>query len=265
MSDKNEQKSMLEMLSPKQNFMVGVIGGVLVLCTVGFFVLLGVMFKGGVSWSNGDNDSSTDISISEVAEVPGPATFSSCLSSGKYASVVSQDQQLGGSLGVNGTPSTFINGYNISGALPYAVLQDIIDDILAGRDVFIDDYTKYGMETGTPEKATMPELPNVVWKGGADAKVSIVEFSDFECPYCNRFAPTMGQVLAAYGDKVKFTYRHFPLTSIHPNAQKAAEAFECAKEQGKAFEMHDKLFELSRTETMSISAYGKAATDLGLK
>ncbi|MBI4079000.1 MAG: DsbA family protein, partial [Candidatus Levybacteria bacterium] len=75
------------------------------------------------------------------------------------------------------------------------------------------------------------------------AKVTIVEFSDFQCPFCARAYPTMNQVLDGYGDKVKLVYKHFPLNAIQPLAQKAAEASECAKDQGKFWEFHDVLFE----------------------
>ena len=70
----------------------------------------------------------------------------------------------------------------------------------------------------------------------------MVEFSDFQCPYCSRALPTVNQVLNEYGDKMLFAYKHFPLTQIHPLAQKAAEASECARDQGKFWEFHDKLF-----------------------
>ncbi|HLC89152.1 MAG TPA: thioredoxin domain-containing protein, partial [Candidatus Nanoarchaeia archaeon] len=82
-------------------------------------------------------------------------------------------------------------------------------------------------------------------KGKEDAPVTIVEFSDYECPFCARFyTDTFGQLKAKYIDtgKVKFVYRDFPL-SFHQNAQKAAEAAECAGEQNKYYEMHNKLFE----------------------
>jgi len=82
-------------------------------------------------------------------------------------------------------------------------------------------------------------------KGDADAKVTIVEWSDFECPFCTRFyTDTLGQIEKEYIDtgKVKFVYRDFPL-NFHRNAQKSAEAAECAGEQGKFWEMHDMLFE----------------------
>lgn len=79
-------------------------------------------------------------------------------------------------------------------------------------------------------------------RGNVSAPVTLVEFSDFECPFCERIYPTLKQVLANYADKVRLVYKYFPL-SFHPNAQKAAEAAECASEQGKFWEYHDKLFE----------------------
>ncbi len=81
--------------------------------------------------------------------------------------------------------------------------------------------------------------------GSPDAPVEIIEFSDFQCPFCARAAPTIKQILSEYGDQVTFVYRDFPLDSIHPLATPAAIAAECVREQGgdeSFFEYHDKIF-----------------------
>jgi protein-disulfide isomerase len=83
-------------------------------------------------------------------------------------------------------------------------------------------------------------------KGPADAKITIVEFSDFQCPYCQRSLATIEQVLAKYPAQVRLVYRHLPLDRIHPHARGAAEAAACADEQGHFWAYHDKLFQNNR-------------------
>jgi protein-disulfide isomerase len=78
--------------------------------------------------------------------------------------------------------------------------------------------------------------------GSAKAPVTIIEFSDFQCPFCLRVAPTLKKIRATYGDKVRLVWKDFPLTQIHPQAFKAGEAGRCAAEQGKFWEYHDQLF-----------------------
>lgn len=80
-------------------------------------------------------------------------------------------------------------------------------------------------------------------RGNPYAPVHIVEFSDFQCPYCRRAQPTVAAVLAKYGDKVSHSFRDFPLRDIHPRAQQAAEAARCAGEQGKFWEYHKLLYD----------------------
>ncbi|PIZ65142.1 hypothetical protein COY14_03010, partial [Candidatus Roizmanbacteria bacterium CG_4_10_14_0_2_um_filter_36_9] len=78
--------------------------------------------------------------------------------------------------------------------------------------------------------------------GPKDAPVTIIEFSDFECPFCARAFTTIEQIKQEYPDSVKIVYKQLPLTNLHPDAQKAAEASVCASDQGKFWEMHDKMF-----------------------
>jgi protein-disulfide isomerase len=80
-------------------------------------------------------------------------------------------------------------------------------------------------------------------RGPADAPVTIVEFSDFQCPFCARGTATLKKLEAAYPGKIRVVYRDFPLVQIHPNAARAAEAAACANEQGKFWPMHDAMFD----------------------
>jgi protein-disulfide isomerase len=98
-------------------------------------------------------------------------------------------------------------------------------------------------------------------KGPATAPIQIIEFSDFQCPYCQRAYPAIEQVLKTYGDRIHFVYRHYPLPN-HPNAQPAAEASECAAEQGKFWAYHDKLF--ANPSRLSLADLKQHAADLGL-
>jgi protein-disulfide isomerase len=98
-------------------------------------------------------------------------------------------------------------------------------------------------------------------RGPAKAPVTIVEFSDFQCPYCGRAEGVVNQVLEAYKDKVRLVYRDYPLPS-HENAVKAAEAAHCAEDQGKYWEMHGKLF--ANQQALDLKALKGHARDLKL-
>ncbi|MEI6093621.1 MAG: thioredoxin domain-containing protein, partial [bacterium] len=81
-----------------------------------------------------------------------------------------------------------------------------------------------------------------VVKGNKNAKVTVVEFSEFQCPFCKRASTNAGMIMKEYGDKVRYVFKNFPLP-FHDKAHRAAEAGACANEQGKFFEFHDKTFE----------------------
>jgi protein-disulfide isomerase len=98
-------------------------------------------------------------------------------------------------------------------------------------------------------------------RGDEDAPITMIMYSDFECPYCNRFYDTMVEVMDNYDGQVRWIYRHFPL-SFHTNAQSAAEAAECAGVQGKFWEMADLLSE--NYSSLGSDAYNTYASQLGL-
>lgn len=100
-------------------------------------------------------------------------------------------------------------------------------------------------------------------RGPAGAKVTIVEFTDYECPFCGRhFQQTYPRLVAEYGERTRYVIRNMPLTNIHPRAQKAAEAAECAYDQGTFWEYHDALF--SHQQALEVAQLKQYAIDLGL-
>jgi protein-disulfide isomerase len=99
--------------------------------------------------------------------------------------------------------------------------------------------------------------------GSQDAPITIIEFSDYECPYCRQWhSEVYTQLLDTYGDQIRFVYRDFPLESIHANAIPAAHAANCALEQGNFWDYHDKLFSMELG--LSPDAYREYASQLGM-
>ncbi len=105
------------------------------------------------------------------------------------------------------------------------------------------------------------ELAEAPVRGNPKAPVTILEFSDFQCPYCVRARPTVNRVREVYGDRVRIAFRHYPL-DFHPQAQKAGEAAACAGEQGKFWEMHDRLWQ--NTAKLQVADLKSHAEALGL-
>ena len=179
-------------LSPKASFILGLVGGMLVLCTIGFFILLSmVLGGGGVNLGKGGDS---------YAVAPSPS--------------------------------------------PSAPLPD-----------------DGGAAPAVGEVKAIDKTDHVT--GATNAVVTLYEWSDFQCPFCQRFHPTMEQLMAdpAYKGKLKWVYRHFPL-SFHPNAMPAANAAECASEQGKFWEYAGELF--AGQDSLSDAFYGQLADKLKL-
>ncbi len=125
---------------------------------------------------------------------------------------------------------------------------------------FAELKSKADVQNMLPEKRTQVEAIGPS-KGPENAPVTIVEFSDFQCPFCGKARTTVDEVVKTYGDKVRLVFRHYPLP-FHENAPKSAEAAACAQDQGKFWEMHDKLF--SNQQALKVEDLKKYAADLGL-
>lgn len=118
-----------------------------------------------------------------------------------------------------------------------------------GIGVLVFGLVQLGAQTGGPEQTAA--LVNAFSssdhaKGNTEAKVTLVEYSDFQCPACGFYYPTVKKITEEYGDRVGFAYRHFPLRQAHKNANLAAQAAEAAGRQGKFWEMHDAIFDHQR-------------------
>ncbi len=112
-----------------------------------------------------------------------------------------------------------------------------------------------------PSKKYDVDIGSSPARGPASAPVKIVEWSDFQCPFCRRAGPTLDQIEKEYGDKVQIVFKHMPL-SMHTKARPAHAAAEAARLQGKFWEMHDKIFADQRA--MSEEKYVEYATELGM-
>jgi protein-disulfide isomerase len=99
-------------------------------------------------------------------------------------------------------------------------------------------------------------------QGPANAQVTLVEYGDYECPYCRAAVPIVQELQQLLGEQLRYVFRHFPLTGSHPHAQQAAEAAEAAAVQGRFFEMHAALFE--NQEALGEDHLVRYAADLGL-
>lgn len=244
--------------SPKTSFIMGFVGGIMALCTVGFVILLVVLFGGGsIKFPSLGQKKLAGSKTAPTAVSPGTpisATiglkqddFQGCLKSGRQANRVDQDYQNAVKSGGQGTPYSIVvaaNGqtFPINGALPLEDVKSIVDQALA-----ISAKAKLPKTSGESSNVRKVDDSDHL-RGDPKASVKVVEFSDLECPFCKRFHLTMQQLMEGYSGKVAWVYRHFPLDSLHPKARKEAEASECAAELGgnDGFWAYiDKLFEIT--------------------
>jgi protein-disulfide isomerase len=191
--------------------------------------------------------------------------FSSCLSSAEYAEFVKFDRAEGASRGVKETPHFFLNGRSHEGAGSFQKLKTISDWILSPRG----PYPK-GPKSGSPSSA--PPITQIIDEqdlkgspalGPMNAKITIVEFIDFHCPYCKRGNDNLAEALKKHKADVRLVSKHFPLSNIHPDAQQAAMASLCAHAQGQYWPFRDALFKDSARST-SLSGLKEIASELGL-
>jgi len=198
--------------------------------------------------------------------------------SSKYMQKIDQSMEQAADFQARGTPHFFINGVRLSGAQPLDKFKAAIDAQLAKAKALVakgtpkskiyEEITKEGKEPAAPEKKEVP-APDASspFKGGANAKVVIQEFSEFQCPFCKRVNPTMKELEKEYGNKIKVVWRHLPLP-FHKEAPLAAEAAqEAFAQKGNAgfWAMHDRLFEAQGGEgAFSKENLEKYAGEIGL-
>jgi len=165
------------------------------------------------------------------------AVFREALDSHAYRPVIERDLAEAKGLGVNATPTFFVNGRRLVGPQSYASLGAVVASLVAG--IPQDQRVKAEIVSSGPAQAI--DLGHAPTKGPASAPVSLVEFSDFQCPFCAKVTPIIRQLLAAYSSQVRFSFKHYPL-HMHKEAPLAHEATLAANEQGKFWEMYDLLF-----------------------
>lgn len=163
-----------------------------------------------------------------------------CLETGRYAADVVANRAEGQALGVTGTPSFFINGYPLAGAKSAELFELIF--ALADADRLSDAYAQ--VPTPTPMPADQIPIAGSPVMGSADAALVMIEYSDYQCPFCSRYkSETFPKIKEAYIDTglIRYVFKDFPL-SFHAQANSAAQAARCAGDQGDYWGMHDLLF-----------------------
>jgi protein-disulfide isomerase len=208
--------------------------------------------------------------------------FKAALDSHAGKKKVDDDLAIAKQVGVQGTPNFYIDGRNVQGAQPYEEFKKVIDDEIQRANKLIAQgtpasqvYSTFmrGAKTAAQAQAQAAKGPGAgteVYKvavadaptrGAKQPKVTIVEYSDFQCPYCSRAAATLDELLKSYSSDVQLAYKHNPLP-FHQQAMPAALAAEAARDQGKFWEMHDKLFK--NQTNLQRADLDKYAQEIGL-
>lgn len=193
--------------------------------------------------------------------------FGDCVDSGRYNQAIDENIREGLSLGVNGTPAFFVDGFLLPGARPYQHFE--IATTLAEEGRLAEAFAPQPEQQPQPTGPQDIPIGDAYTLGDPEAPVTIVEYTDFQCPFCRRhFEETFSQIVENYVDTgtVRYVFKDFPLTSIHPQAREAAQAARCAGDQAAFLGMHDLLFERqdawsNRTPTDIFIGY---AEELGL-
>jgi protein-disulfide isomerase len=151
------------------------------------------------------------------------------------------------------------------GGLPLDEMRDRISTYLMGQraETIVSNLRDQAAAVILLEPARIEVEAIGPSKGPDDAVVTIVEFSDFQCPFCQRVVPTIDQILTKYPTQVRFVFRNLPLAKIHPRAQAAAEAAACADKQGDFWGYHDLIFETPKA--LSDEDLERYAAELGLE
>jgi len=218
------------------------------------------------------NDGAADVFRAYAADLAlDEHAFDACLAEDRYADAIAADQELGLSRGVDSTPSFFVNGRLIAGAYPLETFNQAIAAVQAGEAVAAAEPAATQGPAVAPTPATIGMDNVAAERGDATAGVTIVEYTDYQCPYCARHAtetfPTLLTEMIDTG-RVRYVIKDFPLDSIHPQARAAAVAARCAGEQDAYWGMHDALFarqaEWSGQEATLNDIFAAMAADLGL-
>jgi protein-disulfide isomerase len=198
----------------------------------------------------------------------------------KYKALIDRDDDLADDMQAGSTPHFFVNGRRLVGAQPREKFAEIIDDELAKTNALLgagaspatlyETIVKNGKGPPPLEKKNMVVPPNAPSRGNAKAKVTMVEYSDFQCPFCKRSEEVVGEVMKSYGDKIKLVWRNMPLP-LHPDAPLAAQAsMEAFKQKGASgfWKMHDLLYanqpDQKRSDGLKREALDGYARELGL-